>query len=275
MRNCSNDISDVRYFYNEFFQKTIWGGSYSDGESWFEDVVTKLQKAFPDQSDCDLPEEPDRDDLSEIEEDESKYPPNLRDEIRERIRVLADWARDVTAFATCVQDDLSEECQKRLKSRYNKLTKANEQVMRLMPDEALNPITVCGNGAKWLRNFHAWGLLLADWENAAYKCVHGKRVKILQVTPPPWPPWSGFKDENPDTFTFVETSESASAIDADSIGEFSRTFFDHVRDLASRGSSDQLKAFPHGLTELDAELAVEGVVTLKLTLKGPSSPSGS
>ncbi|MEO7521025.1 MAG: hypothetical protein ABIW79_04340 [Gemmatimonas sp.] len=272
-RNCPDDKDAVYVIgtrYDEFFRVTLWraGGG---ARSWYEDVESKMCAALGKYEDCvkDLPKAPARPD--EMNLDAITTPFELREAIVERAITVTMWSAKVTDVAKCVQNELSDECKRKHDGRWKDVKKASELLeVAIAPDVATARV-VCRNSLKWILRFYQWAKALAIWENAITKGCVKTKFRMMQVTPPPWPPWGGYNPDDQDNPSMMVGHAHGVPTDlyTESLERLFETLLERARRLATKDEDNKLDAFPHGLNEISAELTIEGAFSVKLSLKGP------
>lgn len=275
MANCKTDLPGVCANHNEWLQDKLWDAGFGK-DGWFGDAHQKLESSFVQYPSCVGPQGllskvvlPNRPDVL----DASTSKADLIDVVQTFAREAAAWSAKIIAVAECLQKT-SNSCS--VSASHLK------DLKKLLPDVAATPSLhvllrvkrICGLSTKWARSFNRFGKKFSEWELALCACV-GCPPIIRQISPPPWPPWQGFKDDDVDeppglvAFSDEEDGPDASNGSANAMSQMTLGLLAEVNALITSRDAAGTKLFPAGINEIDAEVEITGVGKIHLVLKGP------
>lgn len=277
-KNCPDGataIDAIRTQYDTFFRVTLFKPGSHNTPSWYAEVDWLIRAAFKQDARCLLllPQPPHPPPVMDAAS--TPGPRELGLAIGERASVATRWCLGISLAATCIHRQLPDACRTLYMDLLNRLLSSTVQLSsRKVDDDSLKK--VCKSALHWMKDFYEWGVALRDWENAVAKgCVSigDDKFKFLQVTPPPWPPWGGYDETDPDGPTepnaAVQMNRFASADNVVALENVFEKLLLSASQLAARTDLNKLDAFPHGLTEITAQLSIQGQFSASLTLKGP------
>lgn len=271
MSNCKNRIDEVREDYNEWFTEKLWGTLPEyDGMSWFAHTDAKFRGTFADaayqQIIAGLPPILPADSIVPAA---STTTQGLRSELDRVCGPLVRWAIQMTAVASRLQAT-APQCTNAARE-LNEVNNALSRVVSKVPPENSQPNRVCNQYLKWARAFNAWGRKFSNWEQKLSRCLGLPFIRNGDLAPPPWPPWKNFDDSE----TRSRGAWDDRSFDLARAERLAADMMDKLSKLTVDFGQDEGRLFPHGITEVEAKVGIEGQFEISLKLKGPDQASAS